>query len=79
MNRLERCLRNLLLIALVSWAGVDDFLPVASSSSDPCSESGENVLLFEGNGCGKRSESEDVSTSACMQSIEPPIELARIY
>jgi hypothetical protein len=79
MNRLERCLRNLLLTALVSWAGVDDFLPVAGDSADPCSENGENVLLFEGNGRGKSNGAEDLSPSACTQSIDPPIELPRLF
>jgi hypothetical protein len=79
MNRLERCLRNLLLIALVSWAGVDDFLLVAGDSSDPCSENCESILLFEANGRGKQDAAEDLSPSACTESIDPPIELARIF
>ncbi|HET6326632.1 MAG TPA: hypothetical protein VFG04_18290 [Planctomycetaceae bacterium] len=47
MNQFARCFRNLLLFALVGWAGVDDYFPSVGSSADSSAETIESVL-FDG-------------------------------
>ena len=56
MNRFGRLLRNLLLFALVGWAGVDDYLPVFGSLSDSSAEIGDSVQFDRQSQtlCGRR-------------------------
>jgi hypothetical protein len=63
MNRVGRCLRNLLLLALVGWAGVDDYFPSADSAADSGAESGD-YLLFDGAGCRRANAAEDFAPLA---------------
>ena len=69
MHRFGRFLRNLLLFALVGWAGVDDYFPAFGSLSDSSAEIGDSVLfdgtgLFDGAGSRKFWAADDLSPSA---------------
>jgi hypothetical protein len=69
MHRFGRLLRNLLLFALVGWAGVDDYFPAFGSLSDSSAEIGDSVLfdgtgLFDGAGSRRFCAADDLSPSA---------------
>jgi hypothetical protein len=69
MHRFGRFLRNLLLFALVGWAGVDDYFPAFGSLSDSSAEIGDSVLfdgtgLFDGAGSRRFCAADDLSPSA---------------
>jgi hypothetical protein len=87
MNRFGRCLRNLLLFALVGWAGVDDYFPSVGNFADPGAENGE-YLLFDGAGSRRAGAAEELSPSAfrslsmvrplglagdCIAAVSPPL------
>jgi hypothetical protein len=78
MNRFGRCLRNLLLIALVGWAGVDDYLPSVGTFNDPGAESGES-LLFDAAGCRRAGAAAELSpSSGGSRAISSPLRSAGI-
>jgi hypothetical protein len=64
MNQFGQCFRNLLLFALVGWAGVDDYFPSVGSLADSGAESGE-YSLFDGAGCRRASAAENLSPAGC--------------
>lgn len=63
MSRYGRLLRNLLLFALVGWAGVDDYFPTVASAGDFGGENGECVL-FDAAGCRRTPTAEGLAPSA---------------
>ena len=67
MNRYGLFLRNLLLFALVGWAGVDDYFPTVATGGDL---GGENAqAFFDGAGCRRASTAEGLAPSACRSSL----------
>ncbi len=60
MSQFARCFRNMLLFALVGWAGVDDYFPSVGSSADSSAESSESVL-FDGAAFRRTYTAEDFS------------------
>jgi hypothetical protein len=72
MNRYGLFLRNLLLFALVGWAGVDDYFPTVATGGDFGGVFGaENAeyVLFDGAGCRRVSTTEGLAPSACRSSL----------
>jgi hypothetical protein len=67
MNRYGHFLRNLLLFALVGWAGVDDYFPTVATGGDFGGENAE--ALFDGAGCRRASTAEGLAPSACRSSL----------
>jgi hypothetical protein len=73
MNQFIRCLRNLVVFALVAWAGVDDYFPLPGSMADPGTETGE-CSLFDGAACRKSSAAVDHSSAAARSlSTQAPL------
>jgi|ERR1700677_614208 hypothetical protein len=72
MNRYGLFLRNLLLFALVGWAGVDDYFPTVATGGDFGGVFGaENAeyVLFDGAGCRPASTTQGLAPSACRSSL----------
>ncbi len=72
MNRYGLFLRNLLLFALVGWAGVDDYFPTVATGGDCGGVFGaENAeyVLFDGAGCRPASIAQGLAPSACRSSL----------